>query len=311
MSLTGILPLDKPVGVRSTSCVEAARRALGGKIKVGHGGTLDSTASGLLLLLIGPATRLSNYIMEMPKRYETTLQFGAETTTDDASGEIKSSADAGCVTDSSIDGLIPAFIGWRMQEPPQISAVHVGGERAHKLSRGGMDLSIKPKPVFIRKIERLGSVSQGCVQLAISCGKGTYVRSLARDFGRRLGCGAHVRTLRRLSSGPFFAADALPARELADMEAGELEKYIQPLSSLGGVSARYAADESERKKLLNGRTQMLGQLRRNNFGQFNNNLKHIIITIDGIFSVCRAERNGDSFELFPETNIFYGGRNSE
>lgn len=311
MSLTGILPLDKPVGERSTSCVEAARRALGGKIKVGHGGTLDSTASGLLLLLIGPATRLSNYVMGMPKRYETLFQFGAETTTDDASGEIKSSADAGCVTDCSVDGLIPAFIGWRMQEPPQISAVHVGGERAYKLARDGVEVPIKPKPVFISGIERLGPVSQGCVRLEVSCGKGTYVRSLARDFGRRLGCGAHVRTLRRLSSGPFSADGALPAGELARMKAGELEKHILPLASLGGVSAMYAADESERKKLLNGRPQMLGQLRRNNFGQFDNSLKHIIISIDGIFSICRAERNGNSLELFPETNIFYGGRNSE
>lgn len=307
MSLIGILPLDKPVGVRSTSCVEAARRALGGKIKVGHGGTLDSTASGLLLLLVGPATRLSGYVMAMPKRYGAMFRFGAETTTDDASGEIKNSSDAGRVTDSAVDGLIPAFIGWRMQEPPQISAVHVGGERAHRLSRGGMELTIKPKPVFIRKIERLGPVSQGCVQLEVSCGKGTYVRSLARDFGRRLGCGAHVQALRRLSSGPFSADCALPAGELARMDARELEKHILPLSSLGRAFAAYAADEPARKTLLNGRPQMLGQLRRSGFGQFDNNLKHIIIAIDGIFSICRAERNGDSLELFPETNIFYGG----
>lgn len=307
MSLTGILPLDKPVGMRSTACAEAARRVLGGKIKVGHGGTLDSTASGLLLLLIGPATRLSSYIMEIPKCYETVVRFGVETVTDDASGDIISETEADSVTDAAIDGLLPAFIGWRMQEPPQISAVHVRGERAHKLVRGGMSLPIKPKPVFIRKIERLGTVSQATVPLRISCRKGTYIRSLARDMGRRLGCGAHVQSLRRIASGPFGADNALNVGEMIGMNAPELEKHILPLDSLCNVSARYIADESLRRMMLNGRAQSLEQLRRGNFGQFSNDLKQIIIVMDGIFSVCRAKCLRDTLELVPEINIFYGG----
>lgn len=311
MSLTGILPLDKSVGTRSTACVEAARRILGRKIKVGHGGTLDSTASGLLLLLVGAATRLSNYIMEMPKCYETVIRLGIETTTDDASGDIKCETDANGVTDAMVDGLLPAFMGWHMQEPPQISAVHVGGKRAHTLVRGGASLLIEPKPVFVRRIERLGPVSQATVALRISCHKGTYIRSLARDLGRRLGCGAHVQLLRRISSGPFFAAGALHSEELRHMNTLELERYVLPLHSLGDVSVSYTADQALREMMLNGRPQMLDKLHRNNFGRFSNNLKQVIIVMDGILSVCRAERRHDSLELFPETNIFYSGSDGE
>lgn len=309
MSLIGILPLDKPPGIRSTACVEAARRALGGKIKIGHGGTLDSTASGLLLLLIGMATRLSNYVMEMPKCYETVIQLGSETTTDDASGDIKSVSDARGVTDLEIDTLIPAFLGWRMQEPPQVSAVHVDGERAHKLARDGKGLPIQPKPVYISKIERLDLLSdERRISLKILCHKGTYIRSLARDMGRHLGCGAHVHSLRRLSSGPFSAAKSLPARELPGMRASEIKNHILPIESLYNISANYTADEISRKTVLNGRPQMLNQLCRNNFGQFSNNLQQIVMIMDGVFSICRAESRGDSLELFPETNIFYGER---
>lgn len=310
MSLTGILPLNKPVGMRSTACVEAVRRVLGKKIKVGHGGTLDSTASGLLLLLIGPATRLSNFIMEMPKCYETVIRLGIETTTDDASGDIRGEGDTSHVTGDSIDGALLSFMGWRMQEPPQISAVHIDGERAHRLARGGACLPMAPKPIFIEKIERLGPVSEALVSLRVSCHKGTYIRSLARDLGRRLGCGAHVQALRRISSGPYFLEGAPSADELSRMSASELTEHVLPIDSLGCVSARYTADESQRKAMLNGMVLMMNQLRRNNFGRFTNDLKEVVVVLDGIFSICRMERRHASFELFPVTNIFYSGSDS-
>lgn len=312
MSMIGILPLDKPVGMRSTACVEAARRALGGKTRVGHGGTLDSTASGLLLLLIGQATRLSNFVMEIPKCYEAEIQLGSETTTDDASGEIISTSDANLITDGAIDGLIPGFLGWRMQEPPQISAVHVGGERAHKLARDGKELMIKPKPVYIAKIERLDALSdEGRFSLRIFCRKGTYIRSLARDIGRRLGCGAHIRTLRRTASGPFLAEKSLPAENLSRLRAPELKNHILSIDSLYNVSASYTVNEANRQAVLNGRPQMLNRLARKEFGQFSDNLKQVFVIMDGIFSICRAEKQGDSLELRPETNLFYGGSDGE
>ena len=130
---SGILPVNKPVGLRSTDCVQKIRRALWRGAKIGHGGTLDSTASGMLIVLIGQATRLSNFIMSMPKTYETVVTFGTRTSTDDASGDVVESAPFGHITDEMIDSALCGFMGWRMQSPPAVSAVHIGGERAHRL----------------------------------------------------------------------------------------------------------------------------------------------------------------------------------
>lgn len=303
---TGLLPLNKPVGARSTSCVEAVRRCLGKKVKVGHGGTLDSTASGLLILLIGGATRLSGYIMSMPKCYEAVIQLGSETTTDDASGDVTRTGNWSGVTDGAIDSVLPSFMGCRMQEPPQISAVHVGGERAHKLAREGKVLSIEAKPVSITKIQRLSPISaDGKVTLKIDCHKGTYIRSLSRDLGRRLGCGAYVSALHRVSVGPYAAADSPPLDELCTLNRADMEKKILPLDSLYGVSTRYSADDAGRKRMLNGCTHMLDQLARQNFGQFYSDCKRVVMTANGIFSICEYKRQGSSIELSPEINIFY------
>ena len=310
MSLTGILPLNKPAGMRSTACVEAVRRILGGKIKVGHGGTLDSTASGLLILLIGPATRLSSYIMDMPKRYETVFQLGSETTTDDASGEVTKSAEWRSVTDTLIDAALPAFFGWRKQTPPLISAVRVNGERAHKLARGGKELSINAKLINIIKIIRLNSITEdGKVPLKIYCHKGTYIRSLARDLGRLLGCGAHVYALRRVGSGPFLAQEATPIEELLRLKRAELEERIMSVESLYEVSTRYVLGEEKRKSALNGGAQTLYGLQRGNFGRFADYSGHVVMTMDGIFSVCNFLQRGSSIELRPQSNIFYDGGN--
>ena len=137
MSVSGILPVNKPEGLRSTDCVQKIRSILGRSLKVGHGGTLDSTASGLLVILVGQATRLSNFVMELPKVYEAEVALGRGTTTDDASGETTERAPWGHVTDSALDSALCAFFGWRMQRPPAVSAVHVGGERAHAIARSG------------------------------------------------------------------------------------------------------------------------------------------------------------------------------
>lgn len=306
MLRTGLLPLNKSTGIRSTACVEAIRRALGGKTKVGHGGTLDSTASGLLILLIGPATRLSSYIMSMPKCYDVVIQLGSETTTDDASGEVKNESDWNRVTETTIDNALPAFLGWRMQEPPQVSAVHVNGERAHRLVREGKELLIKPKPVNVTKIQRLGAISaEGRISLRIHCHMGTYIRSVARDLGRRIGCMAHVQALHRVSCGPFSASFALSTEKLARPDLSELKKNILSVESLYNVSTRYSADETSKKNITNGRAQVLSQLKRINFGQFMNDFKQIVLTTDNIFSICQMEQKGDSIELSPKINIFY------
>ena len=195
----GLLPVDKPLGLRSSRCVELVKALAGKGTKVGHGGTLDSSASGVLVLLLGGATRASGYVMSMPKTYRAVVRIGAETTTCDYTGQITGLGDFSRVKESDIDEVIPSFIGWRMQVPPEISAVHVNGRRAHRISRAGCKPEIPPRPVFVESIRREGVISDDRdVELLIRCGKGTYVRSIARDIGRRLGCMAHVAGLRRL-----------------------------------------------------------------------------------------------------------------
>ena len=154
----GFLPINKPVGMRSTGCVERIKRILGRGVKVGHGGTLDSTACGVLVLLLGGATRLSSLVMQMPKTYRTVIKLGSETTTCDYSGETTIFGDAGGVTDEDVDDVLPSFLGWRIQIPPEVSAVHVGGRRAYEIFHSGGSPDIKPRPVFIESVRRVGNL---------------------------------------------------------------------------------------------------------------------------------------------------------
>lgn len=307
MSLIGILPVNKPCGVRSTECVEKIRRILGRRCKVGHGGTLDSTASGLLLLLIGSATRLSGFIMSMPKTYETVLQLGTETETDDASGEVLEQKPFAGVTDQAVDAALPGFLGWRMQTPPAVSAAHVDGERAHRLARAGQTPNLQPKPVFFRGVKRLGSIdANGQVAFHIDCGKGTYIRSFARDLGRKLGCGAHVSSLHRSRSGSFSAEGAKRFDELLAMRYEELEKEIVPLGFLGGYANTYRIPHARLKALQNGMSQDLRKIERQSFGKNRSDL--FVIMDEGIFAVCDARAEGGTLMLQPVANIFYDGK---
>lgn len=304
MPLTGLLPLDKPLGMRSTRCVEIVRAKLGKKNKTGHGGTLDSTASGLLMILVGYATRLSDFVMDMPKCYEVEVQLGSETSTDDASGEVTSEGDFSRVDAAAVDSVIPSFLGWRMQKPPVVSAVHVDGERAHKLAREGRAPEIAAKPVYFASVERSGDVSpSGLVSFRIRCRKGTYIRSFARDVGSLLGCGAHVQSLRRVSVGPFLAEDCVSAQDLENMDAETLSRHVLPISSLLGTCATYEADEVSSKRLVNGLGVRLSDLRRRNFGEYSSTSGLTAVTGQGIFSLCSASRAGGTLELAPSVNI--------
>ena len=210
---SGLLLIDKPEGLRSTDCVNRIHRALGKNLRVGHAGTLDSTASGLLVLLLGRATRLSDAVMALPKVYRAELGLGRATDTCDASGQTVLSRDTSTVCEADIDRALFSFLGWRMQRPPEISALKKAGRPAHKLARAGQEVVLEPRPVLIRSIKRTSPLSGGHVTVEVLCGKGTYIRSLARDLGEKLGCGAHVASLRRLSSGPFRVEEGLSPDE--------------------------------------------------------------------------------------------------
>lgn len=308
MSVSGILPVNKPEGLRSTDCVQKIRSILGRSLKVGHGGTLDSTASGLLVILVGQATRLSNFVMELPKVYEAEVALGRGTTTDDASGETTERAPWGHVTDSALDSALCAFFGWRMQRPPAVSAVHVGGERAHAIARSGRSVLPEAKPVCFLDIARLTPLDEnGRVRFRVSCRRGTYVRSFARDLGGLLGTAAHLSGLIRLSSGPFSADKAKPAAELFEMTREELAAEMIPTPALRRIFPSYEADRGAYEKLSHGqKISLLGLKRR---------LPHlaqplrgrVIVASEKIFSICAEARRGGSWELAPEVNILIEG----
>jgi len=306
MHLTGLLPLNKPYDMRSTQCVELARRILGRKVKVGHGGTLDSTASGLLVLLIGSATRLSNYVMGMPKFYEATVQLGNETTTDDASGEITVSAEWRTLTPDFLDSALTGFMGWRMQAPPQISAVHIDGQRAHRLVRDGHEVEISEKPVYFAGIKRASGISEeGKVVFHVHCSKGTYIRSFARDLGRRLACCAHIDTLKRVSVGPFSLENSRTADDLFSMKRDDFVKEILPVSSLCASSVCYLPDLCRSRRLANGLSLALKDIPRMNFGKYASASEHIIASSEELFSICTYSPSGGSLEIVPSVNIIY------
>ncbi len=235
MQKPGILLVHKPRGVRSALCVSLLKRLGGGRFKTGHAGTLDSTAEGLLVLLTGKATRLSQYIMNFPKTYRVSVQFGIVTDTDDASGNIleKNPLPPGKKLEEMADRLLPSFLGTRMQRPPNISAVHVEGKRAHAIARSGDIPRIAEKTVSIYSFRRISSAdSQGRISFEVLCSKGTYVRSLARDMGERMGVGGHVATLTRQSLGLWDLSQALPLQALEERNPAETEENMTWLASV-------------------------------------------------------------------------------
>lgn len=205
--MNALVLINKPVGLRSTKCVSIAKKKLG--VKVGHAGTLDSTASGLLILLAGHATRLCEFVMSLPKVYRTVIQFGAETDTYDYSGNVIRESEISSLNMRTLNDALFAFSGMRLQSPPAVSAIKIEGKPAHKLARSGVDVKIDSRPVYFRNIRVLDELNhEGRIELEVSCGKGTYIRSLAHDLGVMFGCGAYVKSLERVSIGRFNVKDA-------------------------------------------------------------------------------------------------------
>ncbi|MBW8619587.1 MAG: tRNA pseudouridine(55) synthase TruB [Hyphomicrobiales bacterium] len=208
----GWIALDKPLGMTSTHAVAVVRRLLNAK-KAGHAGTLDPLASGLLPLAFGEATKTVPYVVDGEKAYRFTVTFGVETDTDDAEGRIVSQSEAR-PTEQQILAALPKFTGAITQVPPRYSAIKIDGERAYDLARGGEAVELQPRIVEIHTLTLRSFDGQSAV-LEAECGKGTYVRAIARDLGRALGCFGYVTALRRTRVGPFTEADAvtLPSLE--------------------------------------------------------------------------------------------------
>ena len=247
MYKAGFILINKPKGISSAMCVNILRKKIGRKIKVGHAGTLDIPASGLLVLLVGKLTRTSSYVMELPKRYITTIKLGEQTDTDDASGEVQNQADWKHVKEEDADSVLASFLGHRIQVPPNVSAVSINGRRAYDLAREKKFFDIPSRIVFIQNIKRISPITKkGKLVLEVVCSKGTYIRSLARDLGIKLGCYAHVAFLERTDIGPFKLRNAIPLGFLEKLSREELlEKILPPQELLKGFCTCKASELDE------------------------------------------------------------------
>lgn len=224
----GWLVVDKPAGVSSNAVVNKVRWAMDAK-KAGHAGTLDPEATGVLAVALGEATKTVPYITDALKAYVFTVRLGQATNTDDTEGEVIAESDAR-PTDEDIQAALGKFTGKIMQVPPKFSAVKIDGERAYKLARDGEDVDIAARPLWVEELVMLDRPDADNVTLEMTCGKGGYVRSIARDLGEVLGCHGHVRELRRIWSGPFDVEEGV-SLDLVDKLAktGELDAYLHPL----------------------------------------------------------------------------------
>ena len=244
----GILLVDKPGGVTSHDIVARARRALNTR-KIGHAGTLDPMATGLLVLGVGHATRLLTYVVGLDKTYEAIIRLGVTTDSDDADGVETARADAGGVADDAIHRGIRALTGPISQVPSTVSAIKVGGRRAYDLARAGEQVELKARDVLISRFEVRGirrGVDVVDVDAVVDCSSGTYIRALARDLGADLGVGGHLTALRRTRIGPFDVADAVT----------ELTEDV-PLQDAAGVAASllgtFAVTADEARDLRHGK----------------------------------------------------------
>ncbi|MEX0856342.1 MAG: tRNA pseudouridine(55) synthase TruB [Gemmatimonadota bacterium] len=232
----GLLPVDKPIGPTSHDIVARARRELGLR-RIGHTGTLDPFASGLLLLLLGNATRLAQYLDHLPKEYVAVARLGVRTTTDDLEGEeLGRSEDWRALDTQRLAEVLDSFAGESEQLPPQFSAKKVGGNRAYQLARTGEEVALAPSRITIHEIQ-LEKAPLPEVHFRVRCSTGTYIRALARDLGDRLGVGAHLTALRRTAIGPFRAETALPLNALGDASAVSAV-LVPPLVAVGHLPIR-------------------------------------------------------------------------
>ena len=209
----GWIVLDKPAGMNSTLAVTRLKRIFNAK-KAGHAGTLDPLATGILPVAFGEATKTVPFVQDGEKAYRFTVRWGIETDTDDADGRIAAQSEAR-PADADIAALLPRFIGTIRQLPPAFSAIKINGERAYDLARDGVAPALSPRVVTIHALELMSSGPDEAIFEA-RCGKGTYVRAIARDLGRLLGCYGHVSALRRTRVGPFYESDAVPLADLDD-----------------------------------------------------------------------------------------------
>jgi tRNA pseudouridine55 synthase len=254
----GWLILDKPSRMTSTQAVSAVRRAFDAR-KAGHAGTLDPLATGILPIALGEATKTVPYAVEGEKSYRFTVRWGAETNTDDAEGQIAATSEVRPER-SAIETLLPRFIGEILQTPPAFSAIKIDGERAYDLARAGETVELEPRPVRIDSFTLLDMPASDTAVFEARCGKGTYVRALARDMGRALGCLGHLIALRRTRVASFDEAHAVTIEAVqAAAEQGEaaLDALLLPVEAALADLAVLSVGQSDAARLLRGQPVLI------------------------------------------------------
>jgi len=225
-AISGVLVVDKPIGLTSHDVVQVIRKGTNIR-RAGHTGTLDPRASGVLVVLIGPAVRLSEYVSASDKRYQAILQLGASTDTYDAEGTVTSTAPV-TISEGQFEETLKSFIGEIEQIPPPFSAVKIKGRKAYEMAREGEEVDLLPRKIQVYNLELLEWAPPEAV-IDVYCSSGTYVRSLAHDLGENLGCGAHLVGLRRTKSGRFTLRDAVPLRKLREaFDTNTWYQYLIP-----------------------------------------------------------------------------------
>jgi tRNA pseudouridine55 synthase len=257
----GWLVLDKPVGMTSTHAVSVVKRLFTAK-RAGHAGTLDPLASGLLPIALGEATKTVPFVMDGRKTYAFTVRWGEERDTDDAEGRVVAASDARPTADH-IRALLPRFTGTIEQVPPRYSAIKIEGERAYDLAREGTVVELDSRPVAIHRLELVDTPDPDHSMLSAECGKGTYVRALARDLGRLLGCFGHVSALRRTVVGPFGESHMIPLERLdslchrAAVGEGNLAALLLPVETALDDIPALAVSQADAARLQRGQAVLL------------------------------------------------------
>ncbi|MGD0635106.1 MAG: tRNA pseudouridine(55) synthase TruB [Beijerinckiaceae bacterium] len=252
VEVNGWVVLDKPTGITSTHAVSRLKRIYNAK-KAGHAGTLDPLASGILPIAFGEATKTVPYVQDGEKAYRFTVLWGAETNTDDSDGEIVARSELRPER-GAIEALLPRFRGMVSQKPPAFSAIKINGERAYDLAREGEIVDLAARIVTIHELEIVAMEGDETV-FETRCGKGTYVRAIARDLGRELGCFGHVTALRRTRVGPFVEADAVPLAALEDPATAE-KALLRVEAGLGELT-RILVDRTDAARLRRGQGMLL------------------------------------------------------
>jgi tRNA pseudouridine55 synthase len=255
LPISGWVHIDKPQGLTSNQVIGRVRRALNAQ-KLGHAGTLDPLATGVLPVALGEATKTIQFAQDHDKVYRFTITWGEARNTDDSEGDITATS-AKRPAAAEITALLPRFIGDIEQTPPKFSAIKVDGERAYDLSRAGEDVELKSRIVSVYDLRLLGATTD-TAEMELACGKGTYVRAIARDMGQILGCFGHISALRRLAVGQFSAENAIPLDEFEKIvQSADPDRYLLPVETVLDDIPALALTDSEISRIKQGQTLRL------------------------------------------------------